>query len=139
MKIFKSLFFKASSLILMLSLSGCTSGGKALSFLSPTDINEKVYVLPHKPLVKTHVNPTQPLPSPAATIVAPTVPYVIKDQTPSTYLVKPPQHYVVPADTAPVNVLGEDEDAKQRRLESNPNNAPSKDSIWNLLSGKKSS
>lgn len=126
-------------MLLMLSLAGCTSGGKALSFLSPTDINEKVYVLPHKPLVKTHINPMQPLPSPSATIVAPTAPYVIKNQTASTHLVKPPQRYVVPADTAPVNVLGEDEEVKKRRLEVNPNNTPSKDSIWNLLSGKKGS
>lgn len=149
MKIFKSLFTKAAGVSVLLALASCASTGssrtgggsissKAASFFRPTDINEKVYVLPHKPLlIKSHINPNQPLPMPGPVGNSTAVPYIIQQQAPSASLVKPPKRYQIPAATAPEDEFGEDEAVKARRREENPNAKATKKSIFSLFSPSK--
>lgn len=117
---------KLSILMPSIFLVACS---KLPSYFAPSNINDKVYITPHKPLeipkLKGVVN--FPEPNDSSGIAKH---YVVESDVNSEDLTLPPAQYAEPAVTAPIGVLGEDEEMKELRRKPNENVTPSKKSIW---------
>lgn len=114
------------TIILTTVVSGCSSLPK---YFKATNKNDRVYVAPHKPLELPKIKGDIELPAPNAD-TSPVNHYVVEPVASTKPLTLPPLKYEQPANTAPIGVLGEDEELKELRRKPNPDATPSKKSIW---------
>lgn len=98
-------------------------------YVTHKNINDKVYVVPHKPLEVPKMQGKLEFPEYNSQGKTPTN-YIVESNSQTDLLVAPPEEYAQPANTAPIGVLGEDEELKQLHKQVNPNATPSKKSIW---------
>lgn len=117
---------KLSILMPSIFLVGCS---KLPSYFAPSNINDKVYITPHKPLEIPKLKGVVDFPEPSDSSGI-SKNYVLKSGISSEDLTLPPPQYAQPAVTAPIGVLGEDEEMKALRIKPNENVTPSKKSIW---------